>query len=270
MTFQVDQLTSRIGSAIRSDHETLLSGRHARQIRALLEQRGVIVFPRVDFTDEQLLGFARTLGGVNDQGENGIFKVSLDPGQNQKADYLRGTVLWHFDGFGDDVPTFASLLAARVLSAVGGQTEFANAYAAFDELPESERVRLLKLRVVHTMEANQRDVYPNPSAEAKAAWAKFPSKTHPLVWTHSTGRRSILVGASASHIVDMDPSESRRLLDQLLAWTTQPRFVYRHGWSVGDLVMWDNTGLLHRVEPYPAESGRLLHRVTLRGEEAIV
>jgi alpha-ketoglutarate-dependent taurine dioxygenase len=68
----------------------------------------------------------------------------------------------------------------------------------------------------------------------------------------------------------MDHSEGTRLLDQLLTWATQPRFVYQHAWSVGDLVMWDNTGLLHRVEPYPADSGRLMHRVTIAGEEAIV
>ena len=61
----------------------------------------------------------------------------------------------------------------------------------------------------------------------------------------------------------------RALLDELLAWATQPRFVYRHEWSVGDLVIWDNTGCMHRVEPYPADSGRMTHRTTLVGEEAI-
>jgi alpha-ketoglutarate-dependent taurine dioxygenase len=269
MTFLVNTLTTQIGSEIRAEPETLLSGSHAREIRELLEQRGVVVIRGIHFTDAQQLAFACTLGNVADQGEKGIFKVSLDPAQNEKADYLRGTVLWHFDGFSEDVPTFVTLLCARALSATGGQTEFANAYAAFDALPDTEKDRLQTLRVVHTMAANQRDVAPNPSAAQRAAWAKYPEKTHPLVWTHRGGRRSLLLGASASHIVGMDESESRRLLDQLLAWATQPRFVYRHAWTVGDLVMWDNTGLLHRVEPYAADSGRLMHRVTLAGEEAI-
>jgi alpha-ketoglutarate-dependent taurine dioxygenase len=270
MTFLVAPLTSRIGTEIRSTPPALLSGQHAPEIRALLEARGVVVLPGIHFNDEQQLSFARTLGTVvEQQGEKGIFKVSLDPAQNDKADYLRGTVLWHFDGFSDSVPTFLTLLSARVLSATGGQTEFANAYAAFDELADDEKNRLVELRVVHTMAANQRDVSPNPSAELREAWAKFPDKTHPLVWTHRSGRKSLLLGASASHIVGMEPHESRCLLDKLLSWTTQPRFVYRHEWSVGDLVMWDNTGLLHRVEPYPSDSGRLMHRVTLAGEESI-
>ncbi len=67
----------------------------------------------------------------------------------------------------------------------------------------------------------------------------------------------------------MDREESATLLAELKAWVCQPRFVYRHEWQVGDLIVWDNCGVLHRVEPYPADSGRVLHRVTLAGEEAI-
>ena len=67
----------------------------------------------------------------------------------------------------------------------------------------------------------------------------------------------------------MDRDEGRALLDELQAWATQRKFVYRHEWSVGDLVIWDNTGVMHRVEPYPPDSGRMMHRTTLVGEEAI-
>ena len=66
----------------------------------------------------------------------------------------------------------------------------------------------------------------------------------------------------------MDKPESDALIQELLDWITQPRFVYRHHWSVGDLLIWDNTGVLHRAEPYPADSGRMMHRTTLLGAEA--
>jgi len=267
--FEARNLTPRVATEIRSDPDTLQGGAHAKEIRELLEQRGALVFPGVNLSDEQQLVFARTLGGVIEQGEKGIFKVTLDTKENVMADYLRGTVLWHFDGFSDDVPTLASLLSARRTSPVGGQTSFANTYAAFDDLPEARQAALQKLRVVHTMEATQRDVFPNPSAEQKAAWASFPDKIHPLVWTHRSGRKSLLLGSSASHIVGMDRDEGRALIDELQAWATQPAFVYRHEWTVGDMVIWDNTGVLHKVEAYPADSGRMMHRVTLVGEEAI-
>jgi alpha-ketoglutarate-dependent taurine dioxygenase len=269
MTFAAISLTPRIGTRIDSDKDSVLSGRHSAQIRVLLEQRGVIVIPKINLTDEQQVSFARTLGGVIDQGEKGIMKITLDIKQNTMAEYLRGTVLWHIDGFGDDIPTLASMLSARVTSPIGGQTEFANTYAAYDDLPEKRQKELEKLRVVHTMGASQRDVFPNASPEQRSAWARFPEKIHPLVWTHRSGRKSLVLGSSASHIVDMDIQKGRALLDELLAWATQPAFVYRHEWTVGDFVMWDNTGCMHRVEAYPADSGRMMHRTTLVGEEAI-
>jgi alpha-ketoglutarate-dependent taurine dioxygenase len=269
MTFSTQNLAARIGVAITTDADTLLGGTHAKEIRELLEQRGVVVFARVSLTDTQQLAFARTLGGVIEQGEKGIFKVTLDTKENAMADYLRGTVLWHIDGFNDDVPTLGSMLSARRLSPIGGQTEFANTYAAFDDLPETRKQELQKLRVVHTTEATQRDVFPNPTAEQKAAWARFPDKIHPLVWTHRSGRKSLVLGSSCSHIVGMETDQGRALLDELMAWATQARFVYRHQWTVGDLVIWDNTGCMHRVEAYPADSGRMMHRTTLVGEEAI-
>jgi alpha-ketoglutarate-dependent taurine dioxygenase len=270
MTFKTHDATARIGTRIESDSETLLGGSHAKEVRRLLEQRGVLVFRAINLSDAQQLDFARTLGGVIDQGEKGIFKVTLDPKENTMAEYLRGTVLWHIDGFSDDVPTLASMLSARKLSSVGGQTEFANTYAAFDDLPEKRRQELQELRVVHTMIGTQRDVFPNPTLEQRAAWARFPDKVHPLVWTHRSGRKSLVLGSSASHIVGMEMDEGRALLDELLAWATQPKFVYRHEWSFGDLVIWDNTGCMHRVEAYPADSGRMMHRTTLVGEEALV
>ena len=67
----------------------------------------------------------------------------------------------------------------------------------------------------------------------------------------------------------MDKKAGRALIAELEAWATQPRFVYRHHWQVGDMVMWDNCGSLHRVEPYRADSGRMMHRVTLVGEEPV-
>jgi alpha-ketoglutarate-dependent taurine dioxygenase len=269
VTFEASHLTPKIATQIDSDAQTLLGGGHAKQIRELLEQRGVLVWRKIDLTDAQQLAFAHTLGAVINQGEKGIFKVTLDPKENVMANYLRGTVLWHIDGFGDDVPTLASMLSARRISTVGGQTEFANTYAAYDDLPEERKQQLQALRVVHTMVATQRDVFPNPTPEQRAAWAGFPDKIHPLVWTHRSRRRSLVLGSSASYIVGMDLEKGRALLDELLTWATQRKFVYRHEWSVGDLVMWDNTGCMHRVEAYPADSGRMMHRTTLVGEEAI-
>jgi alpha-ketoglutarate-dependent taurine dioxygenase len=161
------------------------------------------------------------------------------------------------------------VLAPRVLSATGGQTEFANTYAAFDDLPKEEREYLETLKVVHSMLATMSGATPNPGLEDFRKWLSYPQPIYPLVWKHKSGRKSLVLSKSCSHIVGMHPAESRALLDRLMAHATQAKYVYRHSWRMGDLLIWDNTGTIHRVLPYDENSGRRLHRFTLNGEEAL-
>src|SRR3546814_9763636 len=93
---KVIDLTPRIGSEIKTDLGALLSGRDAEQIRATLEQRGVVYFRGLSITDEQQVAIARTLGNtVASEGKDGIYKVSLDRNVNARADYLKGSQFWH-------------------------------------------------------------------------------------------------------------------------------------------------------------------------------
>jgi alpha-ketoglutarate-dependent taurine dioxygenase len=94
-------------------------------------------------------------------------------------------------------------------------------------------------------------------------------KNHPLVWTHRSGRKSLVLGATTDHVVGMDPLESRAFLDGLVARATGPDRVYRHQWQVGDVVIWDNRGVLHRAAPYDPTSPRDMHRTTFAGDEPI-
>lgn len=268
MSFEVIDLKKAIGSEIRTDVATLLRPEYAARVRSLLVQRGVLVFRQINLADAEQVTLAGMIGKVREEGEKGIFKVTLDKRANERADYLKGSFLWHIDGTHDDVPVFASLLSGRKLSPVGGQTEFANSYAAYEELPEEMKQRIAGLKVVHSFETSMRRAGVEPTPETLAYWRSIKDKVHNLVWTHKSGRKSLVIGCHASHVVGMDKAEGEKLLQELLEWTTQPRFVYRHEWSVGDLLIWDNTGVVHRAEPYPVDSGRLMHRTTLLGEEA--
>jgi len=266
---EITDLAPRIGARVVADRAELLAGTHSRQIRGLLEQRGVLLFPRQRFTDEEQLAFAETLGEVIQQGIKGIYKITLDPALNDTADYLHATTHWHVDGAQDIVPTLASLLTARVLSDEGGQTEFANTYAAYDDLSDDKKRLAEGLRVIHSQEYIQRALHPNPTEAQLARWREHPEQSHPMVWTHRSGRKSLLLGLTAGRIEGKDEAEGRAILDEMQAWATRPEFVYRHEWQVGDMIIWDNTGVMHRVEKYPADSGRLLSRTTLVGEEPI-
>lgn len=270
MALFVTDLTPRIGSRVEADRAALLDGSRPEELRALLEKRGVLVFPQVGLDDAEQLALARTLGEVIELGGEAIYKVTLDVTQHATAEYLKGTFYWHFDGWSDDAPSRATILSARAISEEGGQTDFANTYAAWDDLPAEEQARLEKLRVVHTMESIQRRVYPDATEAQLADWRARPSKAQPLVWTHQSGRKSLVLGYTASHIEGMPEAEGAALIQELLDWSTRPHYVYRHQWSVGDLVVWDNTGTMHRVVPYRADSGRMMHRTTLVAEEMLV
>jgi alpha-ketoglutarate-dependent taurine dioxygenase len=267
---EIVDLTPRIGSEIRTDLDTLLSGREASTIRDVLERRGLVFFRGLDIGDEEQVAIAKTLGTVvANEGQGGINKISLDEKVNQRAKYLQGSMFWHFDGSLQPLPNLATLLRAVQLSETGGQTEFCNTYAAYDDLPDADKDAIAELRVVHSAERSQYYVTPEMSYDEVAFWQKSPTKACPIVWTHQSGRKSLLLGATSDYVIGLPVEESRALLARLRDWATQPQYVYQHQWQPGDLLIWDNTGTMHRVLPYSVDSGRLMHRTILAGEEPL-
>ena len=266
----VVDIGERIGSEIRTDVDTLLSGREAANIRATLEQRGVVYFRGLEISDQEQVAIAKTLGNlVQSEGEEGIYKISLDDKVNERAKYLKGSLFWHFDGSLQPYPNLATLLRAIKLSDVGGETEFCNTYASYDDLPQADKDLIADLRVVHSAERSQYYVTPEMSYDEIAFWQKSPTKACPIVWTHQSGRKSLLLGATADYVIGISVEESRALLARLRDWATQPQYVYQHQWQPGDLLIWDNTGTMHRALPYAVDSGRLMHRTILAGEEPL-
>jgi len=268
-TLATRDIAPEIGTEIIAEKAALLSGQHAATIRELLETRGVLVFPKLGFTDEEQVAFTETLGtfAPENSGEK-LYKVSLDEDVNKQADYLKGSLYWHLDGTMNEVPILASLLQSVALGNEDeGDTEFCNTYAAYDSLSDEDKSELESLRVMHSAWNTLFYYQPEPDIRTLKQMQAIGDRELPLVWTHRSGRKSLVLGATARHVVDMDYRKSAELLVRLRDWATQPRFVYRHEWSVGDLVIWDNTGTMHRATPYDPTSGRLLQRTKLAGEE---
>ena len=188
-----------------------------------------------------------------------------------RPQYLRGTFDWHIDGCTDDVPIMATILSAHAVAESGGETEFASTYAAYDDLVATRR-RSATCRYASStpFEASQRLVNNDPSPEELAIWRSRPSKEHPLVWTHQSGRRSLVLGATASHVVGMDHRRGSGAAGRPPgAGRPPPSASTGTSGQVGDLVIWDNRGVLHRACPYDAASPRDMHRTTLHGDEPI-
>ena len=242
-----------------------------------LEDNGVLVLRQVNLNPEAQVAFCRRLGEIDHSSDGhhpvaGIYPITLDTSKNSSAAYLRATFDWHIDGctpMSDEFPQKATVLSAVQVAERGGETEFASSYAAYDALRREEKERFGLLRVVHSLEASQQRVTHNPSAEQLRRWRSRPTHEHPLVWTHETGRKSLVLGASADYIAGMDFDEGRALLAELLDRATVPDKVYSHRWAVGDTVIWDNRGILHRAAPYDPNSPRETLRTTVLGDEPI-
>jgi alpha-ketoglutarate-dependent taurine dioxygenase len=266
---QHEPIKPSIGSRVLNSKEELLSGHIASEIRELLEQRGVLVFPEAHFSDEEHIAFTKTLGTFQPERFSGdVFKVTLDSKENpHSAEYLKGSLYWHLDGTMSDVPILASLLSSKKLSSWGGNTGFCNTYAAWEQLPDEQKAELDNLRVVHGAWASLFYYEPEPSLATLKGMQSLGNRELPLVWKHRSGRKSLVLGCTAHHIVGVDAIKSSQILVGLREWATSEQFSYSHEWKLGDLVMWDNTGTMHRAEAYDLASGRLLHRTKLAGEE---
>ncbi|TCN55964.1 alpha-ketoglutarate-dependent taurine dioxygenase [Rhodococcus sp. SMB37] len=241
-----------------------------------LNRRGVVVFREANLSDGDLVAFSRLLGKVaqlplgGDSEHPEIQKVTRDATKSKLAAYREGTFFWHIDGTTAEIPDKATVLMARQVSDDDtGDTEFANTYAAYEELPDDLKAELEGTRVVHSFAASQLLVYPDPDPKERAAWDRNPSREHPLVWTRGSGKKSMVLGSTAERVVGRSEDESKDLLTRLLDWSTQDRFTLRHKWRVGDVVIWDNTGMLHRACPYGEQSARLMLRTSLVGEEVV-
>jgi alpha-ketoglutarate-dependent taurine dioxygenase len=150
-------LTPRIGAKAVMRREEVLAPAFASEILDALERYGVLLFPRIGFSDDEQVAFSNNLGKIipigpmrSDGTQEAVYKITLDPHENPSgAEYLKATIAWHIDGlFDDGPPAKATMLSARRLSATGGQTEFCNTYAAYDDLPEAQRQHYESLRVV--------------------------------------------------------------------------------------------------------------------------
>jgi alpha-ketoglutarate-dependent 2,4-dichlorophenoxyacetate dioxygenase len=170
------------------------------------------------------------------------------PEDDRRRAYNRGNLLWHTDVSFDPVRATYSLLAAHVVPPGGAPTEFADMRAAWDALPEARKAQLEGLVAEHSV-WHSRELAGLRVTDAERATR--PASRHRLVHRHpGSGRKSLYLASHASHIAGWPVEEGKALLRELMAHATQPQFVHRHAWRVGDLVIWDNLCTMHRGTPF--------------------
>jgi taurine dioxygenase len=191
----------------------------------------------------------------------GINKFDAEGKLNQ-AIYRRGAEGWHTDGAYDEAPFKATQLYALAIPSRGGNTLFANAYAAYEGLPDPLKGRLEGLKGAFTYGGRRKTTaLLNPEdRDWKPVW-------HPIIRTHpETGRRSLYYDPGKIVAIEgMPPAASDALIDELESYMIQPDAEYHHQWRVGDIVIWDNRCSYHRAAgDYPPEEDRIHWRVSIK------
>lgn len=251
------------------------------EIEAALDRHAVLVFPGQALNDEQQISLARQFGPL-EKSIGAIRKdrkarlrsefadlsnLNSDNGIRSQGDAWRmmllANELWHTDSSFKRVPGKFSLLSAREVPPVGGETEFADLRAAYDALDEATKQRIEDLVAEHSIFHSRNLVgYNDFTDEERAALPPVPQTVVRIL--PGSGLKTLYLASHASHIVGWPVEQGRRFLSDLVDFATQPRFVYRHRWNAGDLLIWDNRCTLHRARPYDDVNHRRdMRRITV-------
>jgi alpha-ketoglutarate-dependent 2,4-dichlorophenoxyacetate dioxygenase len=259
-------------------------------LRQALDEFGVLVFHGQNITDAQQAEFSKRFGALEMPGSASNITKSTDrrlsgeiadlsnldkngellPPDDRQRMFNLGNRLWHSDSSFRIVPAQYSMLSGRIVPATGGDTQFADMYAAYDALAPAVKAELDDLVCEHSLIYSRSTLgFDGLSA---AELKQFTPVKQRLVRTHpSTGKRSLYLSSHAGGIIGWPVPEARALLRDLLEDATHERHVYAHEWAQHDFVIWDNQRTMHRARPFADKTVvRDMHRTTVAGLEPTV
>jgi alpha-ketoglutarate-dependent 2,4-dichlorophenoxyacetate dioxygenase len=260
--------------------EIVVSDAAYEAARAALEENSVLVFREQTVTDEVQVAFSRRFGpievtkvGSQGAGTHLVILSTIDangrvvPEDHRIALRNKANQLWHTDSTFKPVPALASVLSARVIPAVGGETEYVSTRLAWERLDPALRQRLANCFVWHDYAHSRDKIAPDLASTAERT--ALPPQCWRMAWRNPVNGRTALYIASHAYTIDgMDQAAAQQLLTELMDAATAPGLSYLHTWRNGDVVMWDNRATLHRGRPWPAHEPRLMVRTTISATAA--
>ena len=283
MAISVRNLDASLGAEVGGiDLSRSLARHDIATIEDAWRERLVVVFHGQDLSDPQLIAFSRYFGELDPPGPNPYGEPFLKqhPELNVISNVVEngkpignlgdGEAVWHADMTYVDVPPKAAMLHSLEVPPSGGNTYFANMFAAYETLPADLKQAAAGKIAVHDASTNSagllRKGYKQVTDVRDVVGAR-----HPLVRTEpKSSRKALFLGRRPnSYVVGLSVPESEALLDALWAHATQPRFAMCHEWQVGDVLMWNNLSVLHRRDPFDPKARRIMHRSQIKGSERI-
>lgn len=273
----VTRLDATLGAAITGIDLAALDGAGWRLVEDAFHEHALLVFPGQDLSEEAQIAFASRFGDIEIlRGETEQKAVAIS---NENPDgsvvgpeahrykNLRGNEGWHTDSSYMPLAAKASVLAAQIVPAAGGETEWADMRAAYDALDADTRDRVADLSAHHSLYASQAKIGYVIEPGAGYGFHTKGAPLRPLVKTHPvTGRKALFIGRHAYRVPGLDDGEAQKLLDELVDFACQPPRVYAHSWRPGDVIIWDNRCVLHRARPYDYGEVRVLRHTRVAGD----
>ena len=235
---------------------------------------GLLIFPGQCLSRDQQVAFARRFGAL---------EIEITPISNLRADgsirpeagddvvkVLKGNMGWHCDSTYMPVQAKGAVFTAHVVPDAGGETEWADMAAAHDALTPALRARVAGLSARHSLRYSQGKV--GHAHQAGSAYSGYGMTVEdpplrPLVKRHpETGRDCLMIGRHAFGIPGLPPAESDALLEELTSLACQPPRTWRHRWTPGDAVVWDNRRLMHRACPWDMTVPRVMYHSRIAGD----
>ncbi len=248
-------------------------------IRQAFETHTLLLFRKQRLDDEAHLALGALFGPIEDRSQsadgpkaamshvsNRREDMTLAPADDDHTLNLIANQLWHTDSTFLPAPALANILAARVVSSRGGETEFASTRAAWQDMPESLKAK--------TRDAVLRHRYAHSRAKISARLATqelftmWPDQAWKALWRNPvTGEDGLYIASHAFAVDGLPEAEGQALIDELIAFATRPGTVYSHAWRPGDVLIWDERAMLHRGRPWPYEEERTLASICITARD---
>ncbi|MDF9301275.1 TauD/TfdA family dioxygenase [Tritonibacter mobilis] len=257
-------------------------GHDFARLRDLFEEHSALLFRAQEISNEEHMALAQLFGPIEDRKADErkpgeafevpeVSNVQRDGTTSGEMDLhtlnLKSNFLWHSDSTFLPTPALTNILIGRVVTTEGGATELASTRAAWAAMPEELKSRIRGRGIWHRYSHSRRKI--SPELAKLPMFNKWPDQHWSAVWPNPVnGREGLYIASHAFKVDGYDEAESQELLDELMAFCTQPEFTYAHQWNVGDVLIWDQRAVLHRGTPWPYEQPRTLSSICVSVTEA--
>ncbi len=277
MSLTIRPTDATLGATLTGVSLAALDAESWREIEGAFHEYAVLIFPQQHLSAESQLAFARRFGEIeviveglqtvpiSNKAEDGkLFEES-----SHRMQLLRGNEGWHTDSSYMPLAAKASVLSAHVVPAAGGQTEWADARAAYDALDPQTKDRIADLAAYHSYFYSQAKMGHAVAVGAGYGFFAGEPPLRPLIKVHPvTARPALYIGRHAGKIAELAQDEAEELLGELMSFTCQPPRLLTHIWQPGDVVVWDNRCVLHRARPYDYREERVMMHTRIKGDVA--